>query len=451
MTGAQRDGMYLLLLGAAAFVLFAFVHASVSREPMMDFRLAYDSSRCLLQGCDPYNQSDVLRLIQNGGLTYPSDSNPNMIIGAIRDVYPPSEFPFTVLFALLPFSMAQAFWVGAIAASFLLASVLLWALAARYSPILGGALLGLALAMGFPLVFYGNPGCLTVGLVGVAAGCFLLERWEVAGVVCLAAALGLKPQDAGLVWLFFLLAGGKLRLRALQSLIVTAAICLPFLLWTWHLSPHWPHELQDNLRAFTVHGGQDDPGPTATVNQGTCVITSLQALWSNLRDEPRFYNLASLSVVTPLLLLWGIVTLRTKRAGTTAWLGLAVIAPLSMLPVYHRSYDAKLLILVVPACVLLWHEAGRSRWVALALTTLTLLLTSDLFWAFVHVYVGHLHLQAQVFHGPMIAAFYSIPVPLTLLVLSCFFLWVYARRCFSVKSPLENSSAFQRHADVQLS
>jgi len=395
---------------------------------MLDFRRVYNSSRCLLQKCDPYNQSDVLRLYRAGGASYPAD-NDDLIIFVTRDVYPPSEFAVTLPFAAMSPGVAQTMWIVAIAVCFLLACALMWVFGSRYAPVLSGALLGLILALGFPQLFYGNEGCLDVGLVGVAVGCFLLERWEVAGVVCMATALVLKPHDSGLVWLFFLLAGGNLRRRAWQSLALASAVSLPVFLWTWHLSPHWPRELIENLRAFTIHGGFDDPGPTAAIEHGTCAITSLQALLSNLRDDPRFYNLASIALTAPLLLIGAVVTLRAKPKQATVWLGLAAIASFTLLPVYHRIYDAKLLILTVPACALLWAEGGRLRWVALALTTLAQLVTGELVWSVVLVCVERLHLSAATLHGPTVGALFSIPVPLTLLVLGCFYLWVYVRRC----------------------
>lgn len=420
--------MYLLSLGALVFLLFALAKASVSPGPMLDFRLAYNSSRCLLEGCDPYSQNDVRRLFRAGGASYPPDDDRQIMV-ATRNVYPPSEFAVTLPFALLPLGLAQVLWIGAIAACFLLASVQMWVLASRYAPTLGGALLGMALMLSFPLLFYNSPGCLDVGLVGVAAGCFLLERWEGAGVFCMVLALALKPHDSGLVWLFFLLAGGRLRRRAWQSLALTVALSLPVLLWTWHVSPHWFLEMRENLRAFTIHGGIDDPGPAAAVEHGTCAITSLQAMLSNFWDEPRFYDLASVALVTPLLLLWGVATLRAKPERTTAWLGLAAVASLTLLPVYHRMYDAKLLILIVPGCALLWAEGGRRRWMALVLGALALAVTGELFWSVVLLGVQHRHLSAQALHGRAVAALFSVPVPLTLLLLSCFYLWVYLQRC----------------------
>jgi hypothetical protein len=46
-----------------------------------------------------------------------------------------------------------------------------------------------------------------------------------------------------------------------------------------------------------------------------------------------------------------------------------------MLIIYHRQCDAKLLLLIVPACAMLWDSGRTIRWVALAATTLGVVLT----------------------------------------------------------------------------
>ena len=60
MDGPRKDGLYLLLLGCAAFLLLG-ARWYISPGSMQDFRTAYSSARCLLHGCDPYNPAEVLR------------------------------------------------------------------------------------------------------------------------------------------------------------------------------------------------------------------------------------------------------------------------------------------------------------------------------------------------------------------------------------------------------
>ena len=240
------------------------------------------------------------------------------------------------------------------------------------------------------------------------------------GILCLAVSLALKPHDAGLVWLYFLLAGGAYRKRALQTLAATIAISLPAVLWVGQVSPHWIQELHSNVLTLSVHGGLLDPGPASTGSHGLDMLVSLQAGLSVFWDDPRFYNLASYLVCAPLVLAWGWVTLRTRPSARNAWLALAAIAALSMLPVYHRQVDARLLLLTVPACAMLWAEGGRIGRLALAVTTAGLVLTGDIPWAIFYSLISKLHLPATALMGNISLPCMSFPFR------SFCWLWVFS-------------------------
>jgi hypothetical protein len=109
-------------------------------------------------------------------------------------------------------------------------------------------------------------------------------------------------------------------------------------------------------------------------------------------------------------------------------MALAAIAALSMLPVYHRQDDAALLLLAIPACSMLWTEGSRIGRIALLVTGIGLLLVADLPWAIFFVLVNALHLSTSGRSGQMLIVFQVFAIPLTLLAVSVFYLWVYARR-----------------------
>jgi hypothetical protein len=425
MTGARRDGSYLLIIGCAAFLLFGLFMVRIARGPLLDFKMAYSSARCLMSQCDPYNESDVLR-------TYRAEEGADGVelerdlLVVKRVVYPPSTFVVTVPFALLPEGAAQALWIGLIAAGFVLGAVLMWSAAADQAPILAGALVCLCLVSSGSQLSFANPGCLVVGPCLAAAWCLVEERFAVAGVVCLAVCLALKPHDAGPVWLYFLLAGGVYRRRAWQSLGVAAALSLPAIVRVMVVAPGWIGELRANLAAFMARGSMNDPGPAAAWGHGTCTITDLQSIFSVFRDDAHFYNLASYMVCAPLLIAWAVVTVRSR--GKNAWLGLAAIAALSMLPVYHRQYDAKLILFAVPACAMLWAASGRMAKIAVGVTAAALVLIGDLPWSFFLGFLGHLHRTTSWMQGSLLYAALGFPTPLGLLGMGGFYLWVYARR-----------------------
>lgn len=422
----RRDGLLMLLLGSIVFVVLGAALERVAPAPMVDFRVLYVPARCLVQQCDPYNQDDVLRVYRADGSYDSSDSAKNRQI-VTQYIYPPSAFSISVPFALLPWVPAAVLWTLLTVAGLILASYLVWTLGANYAPILSGCLIGFMLANSELLVIKGMSAGIAVSLCAVAVWCFHRQRFAAAGILCLAVSLALKPQDTGFVWLYLLLAGGLYRKRALQTLLATIAISLPSVLWVWRESPHWMQEFHANLVANAVRGGLSDPGLTSTGAHGLGMVISLQAFISVFWDDPRIYNPASYLICGSLLLLWAIVTLRARQTQARAWLALAAIAALSMLPVYHRQYDAKLLLLSVPACAMLWAEGGVIGWLAVLLNTAAFLATGDLSTAVFLGLVNSLHPSTGWAATLQIYA-QVMPAPLILLAMSLFYLWAYLRR-----------------------
>jgi hypothetical protein len=424
---ARRDGLLLLVLGSIVFVLLGVALENSAQAPSADFRALYYPARCLVHNSDLYLATDVGPIYQADSAHFPRDNWKNIEI-ATRNVYPPTAFTFMLPFALLPWGPAHILWLTLTLCSMLAASFLIWHFSASYAPLVCGALLALFLINSELLAISSNAAGIVVSLCVVAVCCFLRDRFAAIGIVCLAISLTIKPQETGLVWLYFLLAGGVYRKRALQTLLVTVAISLPALLWVWHVSPHWLAEWHANLATFNAHGGINDPGLDSAGGHGLAMVISLQAIISVFRDDPRVYNLGSLLVSAPLVLAWAVITMRARATTAKAWLALASIAALSMLPVYHRQYDAKLLLLTIPACVMLLAEGGRIGRLALLVNVAAFVLTGDLTWAILLGLMNHLHLPTTGFSGQTVMAAQVFPPPLILLVTGVFYLWVYARK-----------------------
>jgi hypothetical protein len=273
----------------------------------------------------------------------------------------------------------------------------------------------------------------------VAVWCFLRERFVAAGVLCLAVALAFKPQDAGLVWLYFLLAGGVYRRRALQTLLATVALSLPGVLWVWHAAPHWMQELHSNILRSSLHGDINDPGQASASLVGAI---DLQTVFSLFWSEPRIYNLVTYLMCGPLILLWILVTVRSRYSLPKAWLALAAISALSMLPVYHRQYDAKLLLLTVPACAMLWAEGGMIGRLALLVNSAGFVLTGDIPSMILLGLNRKLQTHPTGPSGRMLTDGMVFRIPLILLIMGIFYLWVYvSRRSDSAASPESESPA----------
>jgi hypothetical protein len=99
-----------------------------------------------------------------------------------------------------------------------------------------------------------------------------------------------------------------------------------------------------------------------------------------------------------------------------------------MLLTYHRPWDAKLLMLTIPACAMLWAEGGRIAWMALLVNSAALLLTGDIPLAILNGVTKQMHLGTAGIFAQMLTVVLIRPASLILLGMSIFYLWVYLRR-----------------------
>jgi hypothetical protein len=279
----------------------------------------------------------------------------------------------------------------------------------------------------------GNPAGISIGLCVIAVWCFLKDRFIQAGILCFAVSLAVTPHDAGLIWLYFLLAGGIYRKRALQTLAITVILCLPAVLWVSHVAPDWGTELHQNLQMAEAHGAPSDPGPDTMEARGLgALIVDLQTAISLFRDDPHFYNPVSYLICAPLLFVWGVIVLRKPATEEGTWLGLAAMSAISMLPIYHRTHDTRLLLLVFPAFSLVWTRGGAIKWLAFAVTGTGAALLGILpGMLLARIYGSLLEAPSPGIGGRVVALVFNRPMPLILLAIGIFYLWVYARPAFS--------------------
>ena len=254
-----------------------------------------------------------------------------------------------------------------------IAAFLMWDVAQAYATDLPFYLAWCMLVNSGGLLAGGNPAGVAVSLAVIGAWCIIRDRFPVAGVICMACSLAIKPHDAGLIWLYLLLLGVSFRRRALQSFLVTALLGIAVIVWVGQVSPHWVQKIQSNLAALASGGSCNDPGGPAAIS-----IVNLQTVLAFFRNDPGFYNGLSIAICAPLILVFLFVAMRLQRSQKGIWLGLATATVLSLLPLYHRPHDAKILLLTIPACAMLWAGGGLTGWMALLFTTGGILATSEL-------------------------------------------------------------------------
>jgi hypothetical protein len=399
----------------------------------IDFQAIYYGARCLLENHNPYSVTELDRVYRaENGESPPVTPLDRKSAAERREtvtlyVNLPILFLFIAPIAMLHLGAAQWLWLFLTGGGMVLAAFLIWDIGAKYSRGVSLFLVCILLANSELAFATGNTGGIVADLCVVGAWCFLAERFALVGILCMAASLAIKPHDVGLVWLFFLLAGGVYRKRALQTLGVTALLALSAILWVSSVAPHWIQGWQSNMAAISGAGGLNDPGPASVGAHTLGRVISLQAIISVFRDEAHIYNLGTYLVCGALLLVWSITTLRSRSSPERAWLALAAIVPLTILVTYHRIYDAKLLLLVVPASAMLWAAGGPVRWLSLLVSTAGIVLNADLPVVFLVKLFNSLHVSTASLSGQLLTVLLDRPTPLILLAMSIFYLWVYVR------------------------
>ncbi len=420
-----RKGLVWVLLCMGVSILWGTALAWRG-SAWMDFRAVYAGTRCLIHYHNPYNQSDVEREYLSEDGQRPPSTAPHLQSLTLY-VNMPSAFVVVAPFAALLWGPAHFLWMLVTGCAFTLAILLMWHAGASYNPRVA-TFLACVIAFNCESIFAGgNAAGIVVGFCGIAVWCFLRNRFEWIGVICLGMSLAVKPHDSGFVWLCFLLAGGVLRKRALQSLAITAVIGLVSILWVTHVAPHWMHDWHTNLTAISARGGINEPGPSAVKDGTVYSIVDLQGAISLFRDDPNFYNVASYLVCGTLLLVWSAWTLRARPSVSRLWLALAAVVPLTLLINYHRLWDAKIVMLAIPACCLLWAEDRSAGKAAIWTTSLAALFTGEISLVIFAMLTDRLDFGSGGVLTQAISVVLKRPAPLALLAMGIFYLWAYLR------------------------
>ena len=433
MSRAKRIAVLIACIAFSALCSLALRRSAGNVMLMSDFGEIYFGSRAALHGQDPYNPDSLwnyeLKQLATEGLKLPANSAEaemaRIVLTMDRNL--PTTLFLLIPVAVFPVAIAQYIWMFLLCGLLALAAFLVWDLGGAAAPdvwLLGA---GFLLLNCQGLLVDGNAAGISVGLSVIAAWCFLRERHQMIGALILAVALAIKPHDAGLIWLYFLIAGGLLRKRALQALAILAALSLCAVLWIARASPQWIRHLHANLAATAASGTLNNPALSANANNGAGQIVDLQTVLSIFWNHPLFYNLTTYFIVGTLIIVWALAALRKRATLEGAQFALASISALSMLPLYHRSNDAKLLLLAIPACAVLWTRKGATRWIALALTSASIFFTADMPLAILGELTRNLTSVPTTLTGKLVTIFLRRPTPLVLLATGCFYLWVYLR------------------------
>jgi len=427
MAGVRWTGLFFSLgsLAISAWVGVSIGHSF--RGGTVDLQGIYYGAKGLMQHRDPYKLAELKAVYESEAKKLPSGSiTPSQFLAPCNNL--PSTLLLMTPLALLPWNAASSLWVALLLASLLCASMLTVQVGGCDAPKIA-LLLACTLLVNCEVgVALANAGVLVVSLCTIGAWALIRNRFVFVGQLCFAIGLAIKPHDVFLVLIYFVLAKGVHRKPAVMALGIAAAIGLAALVWMVQIAPDWMQEWHSNVSALTARGSLNDPGPTSPWSRGAGQVIDLQAAVSVVEDDPRIYNPVAYVVCGGLLVVWGLTTVRARWSEAGSWLALASVVPLTLLVTYHRPYDAKLLLLAIPACAKLWSEGGRTGKVALGFTGAAIGLTADLPLTILSQLNAKLDISGLTFSERVLSAVILRPTPLSLLAMAVFFLWVYVQR-----------------------
>jgi Glycosyltransferase family 87 len=341
--------LHLLVLCFSALAFFAagatrFVHAS------NDFVPVYTGARCLLHGCNPYVPAQLeQQFFQGGGHR---DEIPSWEIDV--PVYPPSTFLVLSPVGALSFPMARLLWFLLNGGLFVTAATLILSLCPKPYTWLATILVSIFLLTSPILLVLAQPALFAISLAVISIYLFLRGRLLPLAALVGMLSLAVKPQIGGLLLLCLLVRRIHWRHVAIAMGGALAILLCGSLILRHHpQSASWQTTLRDNLTATLAAGGSADPRPA---NQQAIGDVNLQALTSIFLPDAKQFNAAAYLIFVTLGVAWLAAVLRLASDQESHLLALASLAVLTLLPVYHRFYDTRLLLLTVPAVVLIFKK-----------------------------------------------------------------------------------------------
>jgi Glycosyltransferase family 87 len=342
----------LLLLAGTEFVARGPVRAIQTATGFNDFLSPYIQADAFVKGLDPYSPQVLLQLWPEQALHFlflPKEVANGSLV-ANRGI--PTAYPITALvliapFTLLPWNFAYALWL---ALNLVLFAIMVWALVElagfsghlwepRAILLLAGVL---ALAPFHTGIVTGNVTLVAVELsvVGIWAA---RRHYDIAAGVLLAVAAGLKPQ-IGLCFLLYYLLRRRWRLCGIAVALLACGAGLGLLRLEFGHTPWLANFLNDNHTLLET----GVLGNFTSINPTRFGLINLQVALYPILGSVRVTNVVAVVTGGVLLVAWMVSVAGKEPEGDRELLELSAIAVISLLPVYHRFYDATLLVL--PLC-----------------------------------------------------------------------------------------------------
>ncbi len=320
--GENFERMVLLL----ASVIFVGLGAFRASYPHNDFVPVYAGAHCLLQGCNPYRGTLLL--------------------------YPPSTLVSVFPLALFSFRTAWLLWFVISGGLFILAVHLIVTLCSPVQKRLAMALSAVILAGSSQLLAVAQPSTSAIALAAIGGYCLIRGRMLWGGTAALMLSLAVKPQIGGLLAIYWAVRGPHRR-HAITAIAGSVALlaCGILIIQSRPQSAHWVSSMRANLASAVAPGASDDPGQT----HDAVATLNLQTVTSVFSQTRKIYSGIAYAIFGILLTAWlaaEMPLMRLKADPAHDLLSMGALAVLTLLPVYHRSYDSRLLLLALPGALI---------------------------------------------------------------------------------------------------
>lgn len=333
----------LVAIGASVFIARGVMRGLSGG----DFKMIHSAAVVWNEGGNPYRFDEIIAAFRAGGGDPDRTRTPENFIA----LYPPSTLLAAAPFGALPWPVAQKAWV---VFNVLLMIPLVW-MALRIAGVRGWGeptwwIIGICLLLS-PIHSSLKTGQTTI-LAGATAlaGLRLLHGRAVLAGVLLGFSAAVKPQMTAILVVLLAATG---HWRACWSACLTGLAMLSISIGRMEIvDAAWLSQLRENLHLFT-HGGHGDP---TIANENWHLRMDLVMALHAFTDRRVLVQAIAWTVFFSLC--GGAILLdRARRAGIRATAGPAnehtadslllpsILVVATLLPAYHRFYDAILLVL----------------------------------------------------------------------------------------------------------
>jgi Glycosyltransferase family 87 len=330
--------LILFLLIAIIVTWFWVKAASVGiNKGGLDFATPYFATKAWLQGANPYDDLYISQLWhQETGNTVTKLTETGRL-----SVYPITTFPILAPFTLLDFYDAKTLWI-LLNLLFLILQIAIFIRMANFNYTQLGALLIAFSALLFnptrAAFIQANPGFFTIS-------CVIFSLWasnknkEILSGILIALGCAIKPH-IGIPFLFLYTIQTKWKILIIVIVSLSVMLMLSLIPAGFEQTLTYLVSCCNNIAASISKGGINDPSANNPLNFH--LINLQHPLWSIFNNGLIVNSIVFFVVGLELLIFMNlIISLKIKQIDL---IQISTLAAIILLPVYHRNYDASLLI-----------------------------------------------------------------------------------------------------------